>query len=149
MQVRLLAVASAGGHWEQMMLLRPAFEECEVLYVTTLPGLPEHFGALPARIVADCDRQKKTVMLRTAAVLAWHVARYRPHVVFSTGALPGLMAIAFGRLIGSHTIWLDSVANAEQLSMSGRLASKIAHECLSQWHHVAELERVKYAGTVL
>ena len=31
---RVLAVASAGGHWVQLMRLRPAFGEDDVTYVT-------------------------------------------------------------------------------------------------------------------
>lgn len=149
MPKRILAIASGGGHWQQMMLLRPAFEGAEVFFVTTLPGLPEQFGALPAAIVPDANRNERVATLRCALALLWRIVRFRPHAVISTGALPGVLALALGRLFGARTIWVDSVANAEEMSLSGRLARRFAHLWLSQWAHVAEAEGAEFAGAVL
>jgi UDP-N-acetylglucosamine:LPS N-acetylglucosamine transferase len=146
---RILAVASGGGHWQQLMLMRRAFEEAEVMYLTTLPGLPEQFGAYPAAIVPDCNRNEKLAIIKAFFVLSWRILRFRPRVVISTGALPGVLALALGRIYGARTIWVDSVANAEEMSMSGRLARRFAHLWLSQWAHVAEAEGADYAGAVL
>ena len=149
MTKRILAIASGGGHWQQLMLMRPAFEHHNVLYLTTLTGLPEQFGASPAKIIPDCNRNEKWAMVKTALALVWIMITTRPHVVISTGALPGVMALALGRLTGAKTIWVDSVANAEEMSMSGKLARRVAHLWLSQWEHVAEAAGAEYAGAVL
>jgi len=74
--------------------------------------------------------------------------RERPSVVVSTGAAPGYLAIRCARLMGARTLWIDSVANIEELSMSGRLASTTADLCLTQWPHLAD-ERIRYLGAVL
>ena len=146
---RLLAIASGGGHWQQLMLMRPAFEGTQAFYLTTLAGLPEQFGATPAAIVPDCNRDERVAILRSSLAIAGHLLRHRPHVVISTGALPGVIALALGRAMGARTIWVDSVANAEEMSMSGRLARRFAHLWLSQWEHVAAEAGAEYAGAVL
>ena len=146
---RVLAVASGGGHWQQLMLLRPAFEGADILYLTTMGGLPEAFGAAPARIVPDCNRNKPLEAARSAAAIAAAIARHRPHVVISTGALPGVIALALGKGMRARTIWVDSVANAEEMSMSGRLARRFADLWMSQWPDVAEASGAGYAGAVL
>lgn len=146
---RVLAIASGGGHWQQLMLMRPAFEGLDVTYATTLPGLAEAFGAAPAVLVPDANRTAPGASLRALAAIGWLVLRRRPEVVISTGALPGLIALAFGRLTGARTIWIDSVANAEEMSMSGRLAKRFATHWLSQWAHVAEAEGAEHIGSVL
>ncbi|MEM1129997.1 MAG: UDP-N-acetylglucosamine--LPS N-acetylglucosamine transferase [Pseudomonadota bacterium] len=146
---RILAVASGGGHWQQLMLLRPAFDGQSVKYLTTLPGLPEQFGATPAAIIPDCNRNEKVAVVKSTLALARHLAIFRPHVVISTGALPGVIALALARGIGARTIWVDSVANAEEMSMSGKLARRFAHLWLSQWEHVATESGAEYAGAVL
>ena len=146
---RVLAVASGGGHWQQLMLLRPAFEGTDVLYLTTMAGLPEAFGAAPARIVPDCNRDKPVEAARSAAAVAVAIARHRPHVVISTGALPGVIALALGKAARARTIWVDSVANAEEMSMSGRLARRFADLWMSQWPNVAEASGAEHAGAVL
>jgi len=149
MTKRVLAVASGGGHWQQLMLMRPAFERQDVLFLTTLPGLPEQFGASPARIIPDCNRNEPLAVLRCVAALGTALARHRPHVVISTGALPGVLALALARSTGARTIWVDSVANAEEMSMSGKLARRFAHLWMSQWDHVAREVGAEYAGAVL
>ena len=146
---RILAVASGGGHWQQLMLMRPAFDGHEVRFLTTLPGLPEQFDARPFAIIPDCNRNEKIAMARTAAALLRQVLTFRPDVVISTGALPGVIALAIGRAMGARTIWVDSVANAEEMSSSGRLARRFAHLWMSQWEHVAAEAGADYAGAVL
>ena len=149
MAKRILAIASGGGHWQQLMLMRPAFEGHDVHFLTTLPGLPEQFDAAPSSIVPDCNRNELLATMKAGLVLLGHMLRRRPHVVISTGALPGVLAIMLGRIFGARTIWVDSVANAEEMSSSGRLARRFAHEWMSQWSHVAEASGAKYAGAVL
>lgn len=146
---RVFAIASGGGHWQQLMQMRPAFEGCEVFFVTTFAGLPEQFDAHPAAIAPDCNRDQKLAILRSAGAIGWRMLRFRPDVVVSTGALPGVIALALGRAMGARTIWVDSIANAEEMSMSGRLARRFAHLWLSQWEHVAAEAGAEYAGAVL
>lgn len=150
MPLRVLAVASAGGHFNQLMLIRPAFEGRQVTYMTTLAGLAEELGALPARRVPDCNANTPLRALACVLATGWHVLRLRPDAVVTTGALPGVIALFWGRVMGARTLWIDSVANAEELSSSGRLARRLAHTTLSQWPDVAAAEEgVKYHGAVL
>ncbi len=148
-RTRILALASGGGHWQQLMEMRPAFEGCEVTYATTLAGLPEEFGASPAVIVPDFSRSD----LWRLPVAGWRIGgalrRCRPDIVISTGALPGVTALALGKLFGARTIWVDSVANAEEMSLSGKMARRVADLWLSQWPHVAEESGAGYFGAVL
>lgn len=146
---RILAVASAGGHFHQLMQMRGGYARHRVCYVTTLPGLAETFGVGPARLVPDCNARTPFRTLACAAAMTWYVLRMRPHVVVTTGALPGVLAVVCGRLAGARTMWVDSIANAEELSASGRLARRIAHLTLSQWPAVAEAEDVGFEGSVL
>ena len=78
--------------------------------------------------------------------LVWRTA---PSVVISTGAAPGLFAIIFGKFRGAKTVWIDSVANCEQMSMSGKIAGKLADLCLTQWQHLETGNGPHYLGSVL
>ncbi|WP_209313607.1 hypothetical protein [Jannaschia formosa] len=146
---RVLAVASAGGHWMQLLMLRPSFAHHETTWLTTLRGLTPGSGDAPVRIVPDCNRDTPLRVLACLAAVTWHVLRCRPHVVITTGALPGVLALAAGRLLGARTIWVDSIANAEEMSASGRLAARFASHRLSQWPDVAEAEGATFAGSIL
>lgn len=144
----ILAIASGGGHWEQLIALRGAFAGCTVHYATTLAGLAEQAG-LSAHLVPDCNRNEKVRALRSFIATGWLLLRLRPQVIVTTGALPGFFAILIGKRLGMKTMWIDSVANAEEMSMAGRLARSHADRWLSQWPAVAEATGAEYRGSVL
>ena len=146
---KVLAVASGGGHWEQIMLLRGTLEQHRTHFATTEPAVALQHGIDGAETLPDCNQNMPFKSAMCAFVAAWIVLKIRPNVVVSTGAAPGFFCILFGRLIGAKTLWIDSVANGEQLSMCGKLSKTVAHECLTQWEHLGGDPTPKYRGAVL
>lgn len=146
---RILAVASGGGHWIQLMRLRPAFEGHEVCYVTVSSDYAVQLEGERLYVVPDSNLTSKLALLRTALAVFWIVARVRPDVVLSTGAAPGWFALVFGRWFRARTVWLDSIANATQLSKSGEKAGRYADLWLTQWPELAQAGGPEYAGSVL
>jgi UDP-N-acetylglucosamine:LPS N-acetylglucosamine transferase len=146
---KLLAIASGGGHWEQLMLMRDAFDAYDVHFVTTICGLAERASIGRASVVKDCNRNNPLQVARCAIQLLAILMRFRPDVVLSTGALPGAIALILAKTFRAKTIWIDSVANAEAFSMSGKLARKFSDRWVSQWKHVAERSGATYLGSVL
>jgi UDP-N-acetylglucosamine:LPS N-acetylglucosamine transferase len=146
---RVLAVASGGGHWVQMMRLRPVFDAHSTFYVTTMPGLAVMAGVTSSAVVRDASRRHPFSVLLLVFQLLVLFARVRPDVVVSTGAAPGLVALFIGRCLRCRTVWIDSIANAEELSMSGRVAGRVADLWLTQWPHLARDEGPFCRGSVL
>lgn len=146
---RLLAVASAGGHWVELRRLRPAFEGCDVHYVTTDGGYRAELDGDPLHVVPDASRWSRVRLAWMVVRVAIVVLRVRPDVVISTGAAPGYFALRFGRLLGARTLWLDSIANVEELSMSGARVGRFADLWLTQWPELARPGGPEYAGAVL
>lgn len=144
---KVLAVASGGGHWKQLMLLREAFEQAEVKYITTIDGLPQESGISNFAIVKDSNKNDKLSVLYSASQILVQVVKFRPDIVITTGASPGLLTLMCGKLLRAKTIWVDSIANAEQLSLGGRLSKKFADVVLTQWPNLAD-ERVSFEGSV-
>jgi hypothetical protein len=146
---RIVAVASGGGHWIQLMRMLPAFEHHDVAFVTTLRSHGEQVARHRFYAVADGNRKTKLKLIRMAVRLAWIMLRERPDVVISTGAAPGYFGVRLGRLLGARTIWVDSIANAEHLSMSGEHVGPYADLWLTQWPHLARPEGPLFKGSVL
>ena len=146
---RVLALSSSGGHWIQMLRLRPAFEGCQVTYVTTYADYECDVEGERFRSIVDANRTQKCKLLISALSILWVILTERPDVILSTGAAPGFFAIRIGKLLGKRTIWLDSIANAEELSLSGQKAGKYADLWLTQWEHLAKPEGPCYFGKVL
>ncbi len=100
-------------------------------------------------VVPDANRWNKLRVLYLALVMLKHVLVIRPDVIVSTGAAPGFFAILFGKKLGAKTIWLDSIANVDELSLSGKKVKKYADLWLTQWEHLATPEGPRYVGAVL
>lgn len=149
-KVHILAYGSKGGHWDQLMLLRPAFASAhQVTYATNDTGLAAAYGLEKCEKLSDYSRSRPLDVLLGVAETYSIIRRLKPNVVVSTGAAPGLLLLLWGRLTGAKTIWIDSIANAESPSLSGRLANKFAHCTLTQWEHLAKGTGFKFWGSVL
>jgi UDP-N-acetylglucosamine:LPS N-acetylglucosamine transferase len=148
-KLKVLAASSGGGHWEQLMAMRGAFEGCDIVFATTIPGLLAKYDIRGGLVLPDCSRDSITMSIRCFFSAFSIVIKQRPDVVISTGAAPGLFCLLAGKLTGKRTIWIDSVANVEKLSLSGKLAGHIATLWLTQWQHLSRPDGPHYAGAVL
>lgn len=146
---KLLAVASGGGHWVQLLRLRPAFTDCEVVFVTVHEAYHADVRDHKFYSISDATRRTLIRLVRATLELFWIICKERPDVIISTGAAPGYVAIRVGKLFGVKSIWVDSIANAEQLSMSGAMAGRYADLWLTQWPHLAKQDGPHYRGAVL
>jgi UDP-N-acetylglucosamine transferase subunit ALG13 len=147
---RLLAVASGGGHWMQLRRIAAAFEGFETVYVSVDPVPPVALAGQRYYQVRDASRRSPLAFVPLAPQLTRILLKERPEVVVTTGAAPGLVALALARrLCGSRTVWIDSIANAERMSTSGEYARRVADVWLTQWEHLARPEGPHYWGSVL
>lgn len=158
----ILAIASAGGHWVQLRRLRPAWEGCRVTYISTSISRKDEVLREAAEkgieqpqffVVIEASRWEKVQLVRQLVQILRILLLVRPNVIISTGAAPGYFALRFGKWLGARTIWLDSIANAEELSLSGQKAGGCADLWLTQWEDLAGREgdksKPRYAGKVI
>ena len=147
-QKKLLALASGGGHWVQLLRLRPAFDGCAISYATVQAASASDVGNAPLYVFHDSSRRDWWNFAIAAVQVSIIVLRVRPNVLVTTGAMPPLAALLVARLIGARTLWVDSIANSEKMSGSGGLARRIANRTITQWPALATLT-TPYWGSVL
>ncbi len=133
----------------QLMRLRPAFATSEVVYATSWEGYRVDVGESKFCVIPSGNRTTKVMLIRSFLAVCWLVLRERPDVIVTTGAAQGYFAIRMGKLLGARTLWLDSVANAEELSLSGKRIGKHADLWLTQWPHLARPDGPQFEGSVL
>ena len=145
---KIIAISSPGGHWTQLQRITPAFKDHKIVYVSTLIGYAKEVSAFKYYKVKDASSWNKIGLV----ILFFQVFRIifieKPDIVISTGAAPGLFAIILARMFGSKTIWLDSIANYEKISFSGKIARYFTHLHLTQWKHLAT-SKTHCSGAVL
>jgi UDP-N-acetylglucosamine:LPS N-acetylglucosamine transferase len=159
--VRVLAIASGGGHWTQLLRMRPAWEGCDVVYATTHADYEKgvHQGAAAGAnrprfyTFPDANMREKLRLAWQLVVVTCIVLKERPDVVISTGASAGYFALRLSKYLGKRTIWVDSIANAEELSLAGQKVRPFADLWLTQWPHLAgstgNAPAPQYLGAVL
>ena len=155
---KILAIASAGGHLVQLSRLMPAWEGCNVAVVTTDDAFRSEIEQKASScglnrpkffVVTEANRWQRLQLIRSALEIVGVLVRFRPDVLVTTGAAPGYLALRLAGIMGARTAWIDSIANADELSLSGRKAGRHADLWLTQWEHLAEPDGPAYGGSVL
>ena len=150
MKKRILAITSGGGHWIEMLRIRPAFEGCEVAFASVFPDYSNDVEGHRFYTITNFSRFNIVPLFKLIPEVFFILLKERPHVVITTGAAPPLVALAIaGLFFRSKTIWIDSIANVEHLSTSGRLARYVADIWLTQWAHLATAEGPQHWGAVV
>lgn len=142
---KVLAVASQGGHSVQLMRLKPVLDQYETHYVSSQKR--EGMGKFTK--VIDANRNTKFALVLLSLQMAWIVLRFRPDVVVSSGAVLGFIAIFIGKCLGASTLWIDSIANADEMSLSGQYAEKFSDLWLTQWEKLAQQAGPRFEGKVI
>ncbi|MDF1809952.1 MAG: hypothetical protein P1U42_09680 [Phycisphaerales bacterium] len=151
-QKKVMLVASGGGHWVELMRLTQAVEDCSLAFVTVQDDYRyqiDRFNNARYYTVFDVTRWNKIRWIQTVLQLLWILVRERPDVIISTGALPGFFALRLGKFFGARTIWVDSIANVEELSKSGQKIGPHASLWLTQWPHLETESGPKCKGAVI
>ena len=145
---RILAMASGGGHFVQLLRLRAAWADHDVTYATVHAGSAVDVAPAPLMTFRDVSRADWWRLPLTLWDVARILIRVRPQVIVTTGAMPPLLALVLAKPFGVRTLWIDSIANSEVLSGSGRHAGRIADQVITQWPELAA-PGVEHWGSVL
>ena len=71
-QKHVLAIASGGGHWQQLMRLRPAFEKQSATCVTTNAAYSVDVPGGEVFVVTAANRNHPMKLIQTAVQKRWH-----------------------------------------------------------------------------
>ncbi|MFD2579020.1 hypothetical protein ACFSTD_11260 [Novosphingobium colocasiae] len=103
----MLAVASGGGHWIELLRLRPAFSGWDVAYVSTFANYATTVPGARYYIVPDASRFNKIAFFFKVLAKALPIAlKERPSAIVTTGSAPMLAFLVLGRLLGARTLWM-------------------------------------------
>jgi UDP-N-acetylglucosamine:LPS N-acetylglucosamine transferase len=153
-QMTICVGASAGGHMNQLLRLLDNsgnWASQPSIYITTQP---EMAGKLRKKgktyVIGECNRHHPLAALRILALGFKIMAQDKPDVIITTGSMPLAMICLVAKSFGKKVVWIDSIANVDRFSLSGRFMYRIADLFLTQWPYLAQRhERAEYAGALL
>lgn len=149
--------ASAGGHTTQLLtLLKHAIDwpVKPTLYITTneiMVGKMRTYGY--AENIGECNRlnfwKSFLVFLRSIALIFNH-NYLKPDIIVTTGSLPLAILCLVAKIKKTKIVWIDSIANVEELSMSGKLMYLFADLFIVQWKDLAsKYSKAEYIGEII
>lgn len=146
---RVLLVCSPGGHLQQMLALKPAWDSFDTSWVTLAGSDVEHILRDEHVVLAHGPTNRSVRKLVRNVVLAARVLlRERPDAILSTGAAIAVPFFLLGRIVGARLVYVESLTRTEGLSLSGRLVAPLAHEQFVQWPGAVQ-GRARYVGSIL
>ena len=149
MMKKVLAVASIGGHWVQLLRIASSLEAThEVAYMSTHEKCATMVEGHRFYKIKDFSRWDAYKVVPAFFSAMNTVRKENPNVVITTGAAPGLIVLFAAFCLGKKTVWIDSIANVNHLSLCGRIAKKFASRFYTQWEELAT-DGVHFAGNVI
>lgn len=147
----VLLICSPGGHMQQMLALKPAWQDCRRAWVSLKAADSERLLADESVVWAHGPTNRSLPMLmRNLFVAARTLRRADPDAVLSTGAALAVPFIIFSRLTGRRAIYVESFTRTDGLSLSGRIVYRFATDFFVQWPEAAVgRPKARYVGAIL
>lgn len=141
-RVDLCLVCSAGGHLNNLCLIKPFWEQHDRVWVTF--DRPDSRSALPGETIYGAyypsNRSLKALVINTVRAFRI-ISKERPKVIISSGAAPAVPFFYVGKLFGAKLIYIEVIDNYEGLSMSGRICYPVADVFVVQWKDLTKKYR--------
>lgn len=149
--MRLGLICSAGGHFYELYCLRFLWEKYDNFWVTFKRGDTQYLLEGKKVYWAYAPTNRHLINFGRNLILAAKILRReRPQVLISTGAGVGVPFLLMGRFFGLKTIFIESMARVNKLSLSGRLVYWVVNRFLVQWPELAQKHpRAIFRGQVI
>ena len=146
--------ASAGGHMNQLLKLLEhshVWPDSVSFYLTSHEAYASKLEKKgKVFVVGECGRNQILKSLKVLARSFRIILRERPDVLITTGSFPIALACLWVKVFGGKIVWIESIANVDQFSMSGRMMRPFADLFITQWPELAEkYESVEYVGALV
>lgn len=154
MKKKIFFVANAGGHLFQLLKLKPIYSDYDYTLITEKNGVTKELKNEYNTffMLADARKNFLSTLIKfpiniflCLAIVLWK----RPDVVITTGSNLGVIFCYAAKLIGKKTIFIESFARSNKLSLSGRLLYKKVDVFLVQHEKLhLKYKDTKYIGGV-
>ncbi len=132
---KLCFAASSGGHYEQLLMLKPLMEKYDSFILTERTDY-EIQESIPIIYLTQINRREKwriPKLFANAVCSVFIFAKERPDVVICTGVLAMVPMCLLVKLFGRKLIYIESFAMVASPTKTGKLLYRFADEFYVQW----------------
>lgn len=153
---KILFISSTGGHFAELMQLKPIMEKCNYHIVTekteTNKNLKEKYKNKIDFLVYGTKREKiiyPFILLINSIISLLIYIKVRPQIVITTGTHTAGPMCCIAKILGSKVIYIETFANRTTKTEAGKLLYYVADTFVVQWEEMLELyPKAKYWGWI-
>lgn len=136
---KICFIASTGGHFEQLMMLKPLMDKYESFIVTEKTGYSVIKDDRKIYYLKQVNRHEKTFIFKMIANTLSSLnifLKEKPEVIISTGALASVPICLLSKIFRKKVIFIESFAKINSPTLTGKLIYKFADRFYVQWEEM-------------
>lgn len=140
--MKIIFGASSGGHFEQLMMLKPLMQKYDSILLTEKTDYGTVIDDLKTYYVRQINRKELLFPLKivgNACKCTFIILREKPDVMITTGVLAMIPCALLMKLFGKKLIYIESFAKVTTQTLSGKLLYKYADRFYVQWEEMLKL----------
>ena len=151
-KIKVCFAASSGGHYEQLMMLKPLMDKYDSFVITEKTSYNSSAKGEKTYYLKQVNRKEKTFILALLinSFLSLGIfIKEKPDVIICTGVLAMIPMCLIMKLFRKKLIYIESFAKVTSATQTGKLMYKFADEFYVQWEQMKEIfPNAKYIGGI-
>lgn len=143
---KALFISSTGGHFSEMMMLKPMFDKYDYHIVTEKTGTTESLKKTYGKKIDFLVYGTKDHIFSYIFKITYNTLKslvlfikLRPDIVITTGTHTAVPMCYIAHIFGKKVVFIETFANVTTKTMAGNLAYKVADLFIVQWEEMKKL----------
>ncbi|MDB8551631.1 PssD/Cps14F family polysaccharide biosynthesis glycosyltransferase [Turicibacter sanguinis] len=139
---KICFAASTGGHFEQLMMLKPLMKKYDSFIVTEKSQYSVENREIKTYYLKQVNRKEKEVIFRILNnfyIALKILTKENPDVIISTGALATIPLCLIGKVLNKKIIYIESFAKINSPTLTGKLMYKFVDQFYVQWEEMLSI----------
>ncbi len=139
--IKIAFAASSGGHYEQLMMLKPLMDEYDSFVVTEKTCYSAKVLQKKNYYMKQVNRKELMFipkMILNCCLALRLMVKEKPNIVICTGVLAMIPLCMFCKISGGKLIFIESFAKIKSPTLTGKLLYKYADRFYIQWESLRE-----------
>ena len=140
--MKIVFAASSGGHFEQLMMLKPLMEKYDSILVTEKTDYSMGKTDVKTYYLKQINRKELLFIpkfIGNSFRALRIIMKERPKVMITTGVLAIVPLALLMKLFGGKLIYIESFAKVTSKTLSGKLLYRFADQFYVQWEEMLKL----------
>lgn len=149
---KICFIASSGGHFEQIMMLKPLMDKYDSFIITEKTKYLPNLSNKKVYYLKQLNRKEfKSYIytIKNSIICIKILLVEKPTHIISTGAFATIPMCVIGKIFGKKIIFIESFAKIDSPTITGKVMYKIADSFYVQWENMKKIyPEAQYKGGI-